>query len=242
MCYLDEHKLISVSQHGFLSKHSTCTNLLEALCDWSDNLDSRADTLVAYIDFAKAFDSMSIPKLLHKLAHIGLTGCLLSCIASFLSQRSQRVGTAMSDLKPLISGVPQGSVLGPVLFIIFINNICNAVNGNVCNKLYADDLKSYVKLDDATTGLQTFKDALLSINDWSAEWEFPVSYSKCSYMLISNSNNFQPGPISFGLHNLEQVSTIKNLGVLFNSQFNFSERITSIIVKAKQRLFLLCKC
>ena len=105
-----------------------------------------------------------------------------------------------------------------------------------------DDLKSYVKLDDATTGLQTFKDALLSINDWSAEWQLPVSYSKCSYMLISNSNNFQPGPISFGLHNLEQVYTIKDLGVLFNNQFNFSEHITSIIVKGKQRLFLLREC
>src|SRR5271155_2419149 len=72
--------------------------------------------------------------------------------------------------------------------------------------------------------------------------QLPVSYSKCSYMLISNSTNFQAGPISLGLHNLEQVSTIKDLSVLFNSQLNFSEHITSIIVKAKQRLFLLRKC
>jgi hypothetical protein len=62
MRYLNEYKLLSASQHGFLSKHSTCTNLLEVLCDWTGNLDQRADTMVAYIDFAKAFDSVSIPK------------------------------------------------------------------------------------------------------------------------------------------------------------------------------------
>ena len=94
--YLFEHNMISSSQHGFLAKKSTCTNLLECLCDWSGNLDKHAATLVAYIDFAKAFDSVSLPKLMHKLPSYGLAGNLLSCIKAFLTNRSQRVRVGSS--------------------------------------------------------------------------------------------------------------------------------------------------
>ena len=82
--YLMSNKFISSVQHGFLSRLSTCTNLLEAVNDWTEGLDASRDTLVFYIDFARAFDSVSIPKLVHKLECIGVGGKLLSCIKSLL--------------------------------------------------------------------------------------------------------------------------------------------------------------
>ena len=90
MQFLRANNTLSPNQHGFLARHSACTNLLESLDDWSFNLDDKADTIVAFIDFAKAFDKVSIPKLLFKFKCFGIRGNLLNCIRSFLTNRSQR--------------------------------------------------------------------------------------------------------------------------------------------------------
>ena len=101
---------------------------------------------MVFIDFAKAFDSVSIPKLIHKLTSIGIGGNLLACIKSILSGRFQRVrvGNAISTSRQVRSGVPQGSVIGPILFILFINDIIFALPPLARAKLFADDLKSYM--------------------------------------------------------------------------------------------------
>ena len=114
--FLERKHLLSQNQHGFRSEHSTCLNLLECINDWTENLDSKIDTLVAHIDFARAFDSVSLPKLLHKLKWAGITDNLLSCIKSMLHGRNQRVKIAnsLSISLPITSGVPQGRVLGPI--------------------------------------------------------------------------------------------------------------------------------
>jgi len=151
----------------------------------SDNLDSRNDTVIANIDFAKAFDSISVPKLLHKLSNIGLSGNLLSCIASFFTPKQQRVrvGDYFSEYKPVISGVAQGSVLGPILFIFFINDVCNFSVANAQNKLYADDLKNYASCT-SLEDFESFNAALFSLHAWATTWQLPISFDKCNYMLI----------------------------------------------------------
>lgn len=233
---------ISASQHGFLTKHSTCTNLLETLSDWSADLDASRDICVAYFDFAKAFDRVSIPKLLLKLNNAGVTGRLLSCIKSFLTNRVQsvRVGNAYSPLLSLRSGVPQGSVLGPVLFILFVNNIATYLPDNARSKLFADDLKSYVSIGD-DNDKYIFQQVLDGITKWSATWQLPLSVAKCSWMLITNRPPATFDNYQLDCSSLSHLDETKDLGVLFNSKLNFSNHITSIIGKAKQRLFLICK-
>lgn len=241
--YMYTHKFVSDDQHGFLSKRSTCTNLLEALNDWTRNLDCKADTLVAYIDFAKAFDSVSIPKLIHKLSYLGVCGNVLSCIESFLTNRLQRVkvGSTYSSLRSVLSGVPQGSVLGPILFIVFINDIADKLPPEMRSKIFADDLKSYIKIDKPSDMI-VFQSALDNLSLWATDWQLPIAGLKSYWMKLSNKNSKDEIPI-FNIANdvLVESKQVKDLGIIFDSSLCFSNYITSIISKAKQRIYLLHK-
>ena len=144
--YLLQNQLITKHQHGFLRKHSTTTNLLETLNDFTLALNNKLTTDVIYIDFQKAFDTVSHTKLLAKLSAYGICGDLLLWISAFLSGRTQvvRISSTLSDPIHIISGVPQGSVLGPSLFLIYINDLPDCLQlRNVYVKLYADDAKMY---------------------------------------------------------------------------------------------------
>ena len=196
MQYLTENNFLSPTQHGFLSKHSTCTNLLESLNEWTEGLNMKVDTLVAYVDFAKAFDRVSIPKLLAKLEHIGITGKLLSCIKSFLTNRSQRVRIdgELSGSRAVISGVPQGSVIGPILFLIYINDVANSIPYEANAKLFADDLKTCVRVKNNSDEF-VFIDVLEQISNWAEMWQLPLATAKYCWMDISNKRETVQGPL-----------------------------------------------
>ena len=117
--------MITKEQHGFIQRKSVCGNLLESLCDWTVNLESRLITDVVYVDFKKAFDSVSHTKLLLKLQTYGITGDLLGWIRSFLSSRTQsvKIFDALSSVIAVRSGLPRGFVLGPILFLLYVNDI-----------------------------------------------------------------------------------------------------------------------
>ena len=242
--FLNSNNLLNESQHGFLAKHSTVTNLLECMGDWTANLDDKAGSAIVYVDFAKAFDSVSIPKLLHCLEKIGVVGGLLNCIKSFLTDRSQRVkiSSSFSSVRTLRSGVPQGSVLGPVLFIVFINSITDSLPSHVKSKLFADDLKSYVKITELDS-IKDFNLILSELSAWASTWQLPISCGKSNWMFIANRSCLAEGMENFSLAGsaLLEVHELKDLGVLFDSKLSFTSHITYIIGRAKQRLFLLNK-
>ena len=155
--YLSQHGLISKYQHGFLCKHSTCSNLLESVHDWCVALNNKYTTDIIYVDFQKAFDSVSHQKLIIKLEGYGVHGDLLEWLKAFLSNRTQAVNISgcVSDIAHVISGVPQGSVLGPTLFLLFINDIEGILFGTSVNmKLFADDMKLYSSFTHPLCDLQ----------------------------------------------------------------------------------------
>ena len=194
--YLHDHQLINKHQHGFLKHRSTCTNLIESLNDWTLSISDHDAIVVGYVDFARAFDSVSHPKLMIKLQGYGVKGNLLFWIGAFLSNRTQsvRVGSSLSSTRPVTSGIPQGSVLGPLLFNLFINDITDKFT-NVSAKLFADDVKIYTKLSSSSPAASTnFQHHLDLIQSWATTWQIGISYAKCNILQIGAHRNHQVTP------------------------------------------------
>ena len=143
--------LLSRNQHAFLKRHSTTTNLLDSTRDWVSALRRFSCVEVAYIDFSRAFDSIIHKKLLAKLSAYGVSSPLHMWIAAFLRDRNQcaRIGNCLSPTVCVRSGVPQGSVLGPILFAAYISPIGQLVaHHGLCHQQYADDTQLYSSFED----------------------------------------------------------------------------------------------
>ena len=139
MAHLEANSLLSPHQHGFRPSRSCATQLLEALDSWTRAIEEGEPTDAIYLDFKKAFDSVPHAQLLQKIRAYGITGKTLAWVEAFLSNRTQQVLVegARSDLCRVASGVPQGSVLGPLLFILYINDLPDTLQSKV--KIFADE-------------------------------------------------------------------------------------------------------
>jgi hypothetical protein len=146
--YVTENQYLSKMQFGFRTNHSTCSQLLYCTNIWSEKIDKRKAVDVIYFDFAKAFDTVCHSKLLLKLGSYGIKGDLFAWIKAFLSDRKQKVivNQGVSNEEKVISGVPQGSVLGPLLFLIYINDLPNILPQNIQCAMFADDLKLFCEI------------------------------------------------------------------------------------------------
>ena len=245
LSYLLSRNLISKQQHGFLKRKSTTTNLLESFNDWSVNFEGRTSQTIAYIDFAKAFDSVCHSKLLHKLSQYGICGPLLNLIESFLSGRTHRtkVGDDLSDLAHITSGVVQGSCLGPILFVLFINDLPDAFTDAVTVKLYADDVKLYSAIK--TSSLDTASDLqeqLDKLATWAETWQLPISYSKCCVLSLGKHNSGPSRLLTMNDYNILPVEQAVDLGVTVDREVKFSLHISNISRKAHNRANLIIRC
>ena len=175
--FLHLHNLISKQQHGFLKNHSTSTNLLSSLNDWTLSMHKHRSTVIAYMDFQRAFDAISHIKLIYKSSHYGIKGNLLFWIQSFLTNRSQCVKTnaTMSNYLPTTSGVPQGSVIGPLLFSLFINDITDLFDQPATSTLFADDIKIYSKIIFPNDVIK-FQKYLDAVHDWAKTYHKLASH------------------------------------------------------------------
>lgn len=242
LSYLRKHNAISKQQHGFLSKRSTSSNLLNTINDWTLAIRDRKFVTVAYIDFQKAFDSVSHNKLLHKLSAFGICGNLLKWIKNFLTNRTQqtKIGAEMSSTAPIISGVVQGSVLGPLLFLLFINDVSSLLSDDKCFcQLYADDLKIYsiLQYDDCGSALQHKLDVLCR---WSDQWQLRIAEKKCVCMSVGrNNSNVQ---LRLNNNNINVTDCAKDLGVHVDRYIKFDTHISHIVAQAYIRVNLIFKC
>ena len=182
--HINCNNLFDSRQHGFISGRSCFTNLLQTMDAWTKLIEDGEDLDAVYLDFSKAFDTVPHERLLHKLSVYGIQDPLLSWIRSFVSGRKQRVvvGGEASDWSDVISGVPQGSVLGPTLFLLYINDMPSTVKTSI--SLFADDTKLYSPCKDHDL-LQADLDMLCN---WSSKWQLLFNTDKCKVVHIGRTN------------------------------------------------------
>ena len=191
MEHLDTNSILTDSQHGFRAKRSCETQLLTFVDELHRNLANGSQIDLAILDFSKAFDVVPHDKLLHKLSYYGIRGQTLSWIRSFLADRTQRVvvDDKSSEVAPVPSGVPQGSVLGPILFLVFINDMPECIESSC--RLFADDSIIYREIVTSSdcAVLQTDLD---NLHEWESKWGMSFNPSKCNTMHITR----KPKPIA----------------------------------------------
>ena len=235
---VQRNNLISCEQHGFQPNCSCITQLLECLFDWTNNFDERVQTDIVYLDFAKAFDTVPHNRLIHKLQQAGIRGKLLYWIRGFLSGRKQRVilRNGRSNWLNVTSGVPQGSILGPLLFILYVNDIPDSISTTV--KMFADDTKIYQHVKEAKD-CEKLQQDLNALSAWSMSWLLNFNASKC--VVVSIRNNI---PYNYTLNEvcLEHVEQQKDLGILISNDLNPRRHIAEITKKSYQRLGLIKRC
>lgn len=238
MEHLLSHDLLSKDQHGFRPKRSCDTQMLEVIEDWSRVLEEKSPLDAVYLDYRKAFDSVPHERLLHKLWCYGVRGKLLKWIRAFLTFRKQQVivGSSASNWAAVTSGVPQGSVLGPLLFVIFINDLPDHIRSSV--KIFADDTKLYypASTPDYTQILQRDIHAVV---EWSSQWQLPFNTSKCSVLHVGHSN---PGfTYTMAGSIISESDAEKDLGVWTDCDLKFHEQAATAVSRASRVLAMVRK-
>jgi hypothetical protein len=243
--HLAAGNLLSNCQHGFTRNKSCTTNLLETLDALTGALNNGHYAILILLDFAKAFDLVPHEELILKIRAYGFAGELLNWLIDFLSNRKQRVvmGSSSSDWRDVTSGVPQGSVLGPLLFLVFINDMPDLVSHLV--KLFADDSKiaGIIKEESDVAALRSDVDRLV---EWADEWRMKFNYNKCKVMYITKrvSMNLQ---LPFRMldrvqgveHCMEQVYSERDLGIQLQSDLKWDEQVKIACANANKTLGML---
>lgn len=229
--YLSMNGIISKNQSGFLPKDSTVNQLISIYDTIMKQLDRRKEARLVFCDISKAFDRVWHDGLIYKLKKYGINDNILKWLSNYLIDRQQRViiDEYKSMWKAVTAGVPQGSVLGPYLFLIYINDLENEIYSNV--KFFADDTSLFVLIDNdqvAAAGILT--NDLNKIPIWANKLGILFNPNKTEALLISNKHNADilPPDLIFMNNTVTNVNKYKHLGVILNSHGTWSNHINFI--------------
>ena len=241
--FLESNSILSPRQAGFRPGRSTLDQILylsQSISDGFNKPRPGSRTIPSTIDFSKAFDSVWHPALFHKLISAGLPPCFARWTQSFLSDR--RASVVFQNHKSrsfrVRRGVPQGSVLGPVLFSLFINDLPASLPSSVSCSLYADDLAIWSSSPSVPTAVEATQGALFRLERWSEYWCLPLNPSKCEASFFSvdpHQANLQPNLLLLGSR-LRFNPTPTFLGVTFDRTLSFSKHVSSLKAKFFPRL------
>jgi len=222
-------------QHGFIKGRSCSTQLLKVYNFIGSVLDRGGQIDIIFLDFTKAFDCISHELLLFKLQHFyGINGNLLAWIKDYLYNRIQRVAVEnkCSDWLHVLSGVPQGSILGPLFFLLFINDL-PSVASNCQTALFADDSKCFKEITCENDCILLQND-INSMYQWSKTWQMNFNPSKCKVLSITRQHN--PCSFQYEMNGtpLEHVGSFKDLGVIIDQTLSFNSHVDEVILKCNK--------
>ena len=235
------HPLLSPHQHGFIPGRSCGSNLACFLSNGYEAISESAQLDAVYTDFSSAFQSVNHRLLLYKLEHMyGVGGLALRWLTSYLGRRKQRVvlNGKVSDWVPAVSGTPEGGLLSPLLFSLFVNDLPSVVKTRCL--MFADDVKIFQKVK-GPNDVKMLQDDIDAVTRWAADWRLKLNPSKCKTFKITLKRNFFPSVYRINGNALEDMSSIRDLGVVLDRKLTFSDQINVIVSKANRALGLLIR-
>ena len=229
--------MLTLDQSGFIPGDSTVNQLLTIYNDLCTAYNEGVTTQAVFLDISKAFDRVWHGGLLSKLKSVGITGTLLHWFQYYLSNRTQCVVVKgeQSDKSIIDAGVPQGSVLGPLLFLIYINDIVKNITSVI--KLFADDTSMSLALKDPVLRRDILNSDLEKINNWAKQWKVKFNENKTELLNLTRDKNLLP-VLVFGQTDLQDVTSHKHLGIILQNNCKWNEHINNIASKAN--LLITC--
>ena len=245
MEFFENNHILSDFQFGFRKNHSTLDSIATLVDNILHSVNDGNVILAAFIDFKKAFDTVNHNILLEKLFYLGIRGPLLAWIQDYLSRRVQRTicNGKLSDLKGIKCGVPQGSILGPLFFLVYVNDLKNVLMNNNY-QLYADDTVIYCSDTSYERASIDLQNILNKFGVWCSENALTVNVKKSKVMAFGSKNNIKKSKGNILSLNGEAISFVPNfkfLGVFLDQTLNFRHHIDMLINTLNFKLFLLSK-
>ena len=243
--FLGNH-VIPDEQFGFLPGRSTLWQLLQVLEEWQQALDAGGTVHALFLDVAKAFDRVDHGLLLSKLHSVGLSQPALDWVSSYLAGRCIRttVDNRISGVRPISSGVPQGSVLGPLLFLIYFRDIPSAVSSS--SAMFADDTLVYTVGCDCHENKPSAERActvaldVSALSQWSKVWNTVFNTAKSNDMLISRRRSSSAAaPLTLDGVDIPRLSMTKHLGVMLSNKLSWAEHVKALAMKVAPKVALL---
>jgi len=240
--YIDKHSFLSQNQYGFRKNRSTHMAILSLFDTLVANNEKGEMTAGVFIDLSKAFDTINHEILIKKLERYGIRGIFNSWFKNYLENRTQFVthNSAQSNMSKVLCGVPQGSILGPLLFILYIDDLTKV--STILNLvLFADDTSIFYNNKDISILKQTINDELAKINDWFKVNKLSLNSSKTHYMLFGQRNINQNIRITLNNNHITKVTNTKFLGVIIDDKLTWKDHIKYTSARVSRGIGILHK-
>jgi len=247
LSFIDKHNILSHSQYGFRKNHSSYMALMSLFDKVSEAVDKNEFCVGIFIDLSKAFDTLDHNILTKKLDVYGIRGSANLILKSYLSNRQQYVlhKNSQSSLKPICCGVPQGSILGPLLFLLYINDMAS-VSRFMHFLLFADDTNMFYSNSDIWKLMQIINSELDILADWFRANRLSLNINKTNFMMfgykkvpISNANTPKEFYLTIDNERIKQVEFTKFLGVIIDQKFTWQRHISYVSLKVSKSLYAL---